>query len=336
MRTVVALGGNALLQRGEELTSSNQRRNVRAACEALAPVATEHELVISHGNGPQVGLLALQGAAYEKVPTYPLDVLGAETQGMIGYLIAQEIGNLLPFDKPVACLLTMIEVDLDDPALDSPTKPIGPWYTTDEADRLRDERGWTFTSDGESSRRVVASPLPQRIFEMRQIRWLLEHQSLVICAGGGGIPTAYGDDNRLAGVDAVIDKDRASELLATGLDADLFVMVTDTDAAYIGWGTPGARAISRAHPDALLERLDEFGEGSMRPKIEAACQFARATGNRAVIGSHDQIGRLIAGDAGTVVSTDDIGIEFRTPRSDGNADPARDTRTQPSTESRRP
>ncbi len=314
MRTVVALGGNALIQRGEEMTSSNQRRNVRAACEALAPVAADHELVISHGNGPQVGLLALQGAAYEKVPTYPLDVLVAETQGMIGYLIAQEIGNLLPFDKPVACLLTMIEVDPNDPAFDKPTKPIGPWYTTVEASRLRDERGWTFMFDGDSARRVVASPLPQRIFEMRQIRWLLEHQSVVVCAGGGGIPTAYRDGKQLAGIDAVIDKDRATELLATGLEADLFVMVTDIDAAYIDWGTPDAQAIGRAHPDALLDRLGEFGEGSMQPKIEAACRFALSTGNRAVIGSLEQLGRLMAGDAGTIVSTEHAGIQFRGPQ----------------------
>ena len=276
MRVVVALGGNALLRRGEEMTSRNQRQNVRAACEELAPVARAHELVISHGNGPQVGLLALQGAAYEKVPTYPLDVLGAETQGMIGYLVSQEIGNLLPFDKPIACLLTMIEVDPDDPAFDNPTKPIGPLYTEKQAHDLAIGRGWQFKPDGESQRRVVPSPRPKRIFEMRQIRWLLEQGTLVICAGGGGIPTAYDSQGRLIGVEAVIDKDHASKMLASNLDADIFVLVTDIDGAYVDWGTPEQRLITRAHPDALMARLDEFRSGSMRPKIEAACEFAQS------------------------------------------------------------
>ena len=177
MRVVVALGGNALLRRGEEMTSENQRENVRVACDALAPVAMEHELVVSHGNGPQVGLLALQGAAYEKVPTYPLDVLGAETQGMIGYLVEQELGNRLPFERPLATLLTMIEVDPDDPAFQDPSKPIGPIYDRAAADALMAERGWTFKLDGDAFRRVVPSPEPKRIFELRQIQWLLEHQA---------------------------------------------------------------------------------------------------------------------------------------------------------------
>ncbi len=251
MRVVVALGGNALLRRGEEMTSENQRDNVRVACDALAPVAVEHELVISHGNGPQVGLLALQGAAYEKVPTYPLDVLGAETQGMIGYLVEQELGNRLPFERPLATLLTMIEVDPDDPAFQDPSKPIGPIYDRAAADALTAERGWTFKPDGDSFRRVVASPEPRRIFELRQIQWLLERQTVVICAGGGGIPVAYQPGRQLTGVEAVIDKDRASALLARDLKADVLVMATDADAVYLDWGKPSARAIARAHPDAL-------------------------------------------------------------------------------------
>jgi carbamate kinase len=313
MRIVVALGGNALLQRGEEMTSLNQRHNIADACAGLAPIAAEHELVISHGNGPQVGLLALQGAAYDTVPTYPLDVLGAETQGMIGYLISQEMGNRLPFDHAIACLLTMIEVDPNDPAFDDPTKPIGPMYTQAQADELHAERGWSFKPDGASIRRVVASPRPKQIFELRQIRWLLEHRALVICAGGGGIPTAYDEHHHLVGVEAVIDKDHASELLATGLGADLFIMATDTDAAYVGWGTPDARRITRAHPDALIERLDEFAVGSMRPKIEAACNFARQSGKCAVIGSHTDLAHLARGEHGTVVSTDQPGLELATP-----------------------
>ncbi len=269
----------------------------------------EHELVVSHGNGPQVGLLALQGAAFEKVPTYPLDVLGAETQGMIGYLVEQELGNRLPFDRPLATLLTMIEVDPDDPAFNDPTKPIGPIYDRAAADALKAERGWEFKPDGDAFRRVVASPEPKRIFELRQIQWLLEHQSVVICAGGGGIPVAYRSGRQLVGVEAVIDKDRASALLAQDLKADVFVMATDADAVYFDFGKPTARAIARAHPDALMEHSSEFGEGSMLPKVAAACDFARSSGGKAAIGGLADIGDLLEDKAGTIVSVDVDGIE---------------------------
>jgi carbamate kinase len=219
------------------LTAENQRENVRHACQALAPLTREHELVISHGNGPQVGLLALEGAAYAKVETYPLDVLDAETQGMIGYLIMQELGNLLPHGKPLSTLLTMIEVDPQDPAFGNPTKPIGPIYTSDEATRLAEEKGWTFKPDGDSMRRVVPSPRPRHIFGIEPVGWLLQHGSVVICAGGGGIPTIYTREagaagRRLAGVEAVIDKDRASALLACDLHADALLIVTDVDAVH--------------------------------------------------------------------------------------------------------
>ena len=196
------------------MTVDNQRANVRVACDRLAPIAEHHELVISHGNGPQIGLLALEEAAYEDVPDSPLDVLGAETQGMIGYLVEQELGNRLPFEKPIASLLTMIEVDPDDPAFGNPTKPIGPLYTNEEAEKLAADRGWVFKPDGDSLRRVVPSPKPLRIFEHRPIRWMLEQGCVVICAGGGGIPTVYGPGRQLVGVEAVIDKDHASALLA--------------------------------------------------------------------------------------------------------------------------
>ncbi len=310
MRVVVALGGNALLRRGEEMTSENQRENVRVACDALAPVAMEHELVISHGNGPQVGLLALQGAAFEKVPTYPLDVLGAETQGMIGYLVEQELGNRLPFERPLATLLTMIEVDPDDPAFQEPSKPIGPIYDRAAADALEADRGWTFKLDGDAFRRVVPSPEPKRIFELRQIQWLLERQTVVICAGGGGIPVAYQPGRQLVGVEAVIDKDRASALLAQDLKADVFVMATDADAVYLDWGKPTSRAIARAHPDALMEHASEFGAGSMLPKVSAACDFARASGGKAAIGGLSDIGGMLEEKAGTIVSADVDGIEY--------------------------
>jgi carbamate kinase len=311
MRLVVALGGNALLRRGQQMSVANQRENVRTACDRLAPLALEHELVISHGNGPQIGLLALEEAAYEETPDAPLDVLGAETQGMIGYLVEQEMGNRLPFDKPLASLLTMIEVDPADPAFADPTKPIGPLYTAADADRLAREQGWAFKADGDSMRRVVPSPAPKRIFEHRPIRWLLDQGCVVICAGGGGIPTAYVSDRQLEGVEAVIDKDHASGLLARDIDADLLIMATDAPAAFVNFGIPGQKAIVRANPDALLDQhRSEFAAGSMLPKIIAACDFARATGKDAVIGALADIGGMVTGGAGTRVSVAAPGVQL--------------------------
>lgn len=314
MLIVTALGGNALLRRGQALTAENQRENVAIAARALAPVAMEHTLVVGHGNGPQVGLLALQGAAYGKVETYPFDVLGAQTEGMIGYMIEQELGNLLPFERPLATLLTMVEVDAADPAFANPTKFIGPIYTKEAADRLAAEKGWVFKADGESWRRVVPSPIPRRIFELRPIRWLLERNTVVIAAGGGGIPTMYvpgeepGGRRRLVGVECVIDKDLATELLARELDADLLAILTDVDAIYVDWGTPNQRAIRSASPQALAGL--SFPAGSMGPKVEAACRFATATGKRACIGSLKDLSAMIAGTAGTTVTTAVEGIAF--------------------------
>lgn len=311
MRVVVALGGNALLRRGQPMTAENQRENVRVACDHLAPIGEKHELIISHGNGPQIGLLALEQAAYTEVPESPLDVLGAETQGMIGYLVEQELGNRLPFDKPLASLLTMIEVDPDDPAFTDPSKPIGPLYSAAEADKLAAERGWAFKPDGDSMRRVVPSPVPKRIFELRPIRWLLDQGCVVICAGGGGIPVAYRPGRQLTGVEAVIDKDRASALLARDVGADLLIMATDAAAVFIGFGTPQQRAIAAANPDALLAGYEaEFAAGSMLPKVIAACDFARATGKPAAIGALADIDAMLAGTAGTGVTTAVTGVEF--------------------------
>jgi len=269
--------------------------------------------VISHGNGPQVGLLALQGSAYTAVDTYPLDVLGAQTEGMIGYIIQQELGNELPFQRPLATLLTMIEVDADDPAFANPTKPIGPLYDAEEAGRLEKEKGWVFKPDGDSLRRVVASPKPKRIFGIAAIAALLERGAVVICAGGGGIPTRYIDESvpagkRLVGVEGVIDKDLASALLAIDLEADVLVIVTDVDAAYADWGTPKQRAIRRATPEALAE--GGFAEGSMGPKIRAACQFVEKTGGRAAIGAIQDTAKLVRGEAGTIVAPDAQGVEM--------------------------
>jgi carbamate kinase len=300
MRVVVALGGNALLKRGEPMTAAHQRANVRVAARALATIAREHELVVSHGNGPQVGLLALQGEAYNDVEGYPLDVLGAETQGMIGYLVEQELGNLLPFERPLATLLTMVEVDPDDPAFVDPTKFVGPIYDEARATALAAEKGWAVKRDGAHWRRVVPSPRPQRIFEIRPMRWLLERGAVVICAGGGGIPTAYapGESRQLLGVEAVIDKDLATSLLARELEADVFVMATDVDGVYTDWGTPDQRRIHRISPDDLAAM--SFPAGSMGPKVTAAVDFA-ATGKRAAIGALDDIEGLVAGTAGTSV-----------------------------------
>ncbi|NVZ64676.1 carbamate kinase [Pseudomonas gingeri] len=308
MRIVVALGGNALLRRGEPMTADNQRANIRIATEQIARIHPGNQLVIAHGNGPQVGLLSLQAAAYTQVSPYPLDVLGAETEGMIGYIIEQELGNLLDFEVPFATLLTQVEVDPGDPAFQHPSKPIGPVYAKAEAERLAAEKGWSIAPDGDKFRRVVASPKPKRIFEIRPIKWLLDKGSIVICAGGGGIPTMYGEDGKLKGIEAVIDKDLCSALLAEQLDSDLLVIATDVNAAFVDWGQPSQKAIAQAHPDDL-EKLG-FAAGSMGPKVQAACEFARHTGKVAVIGSLADIEAIVQGKAGTRVSTAQPGIVY--------------------------
>jgi carbamate kinase len=290
------------------MTVERQRANVRRAAEALAPVARAHELVISHGNGPQVGLLALQAEAGNDADRVPLDVLGAQTEGMIGYMIEQELGNLLPFEVPFATLLTMVEVDPADPAFAKPDKPIGPVYSEEEARRLAKERGWSVARDGDRWRRVVASPLPKRIFEIRPVKWLLEKGTIVICGGGGGIPTIYGEDGKLNGVEAVIDKDRAAALLAQQLEADFFIMATDVPAVIVGWGTAAHRAVRRASPAALARFT--FAAGSMGPKVEAARDFAERTGKTAAIGALQDISRILGGEAGTLVSNDVATIEW--------------------------
>jgi carbamate kinase len=297
MRIVVALGGNALLKRGEPMTHDVQRANIRVAAQALAPVAKQHQLVLAHGNGPQVGLLALQAAAYKDVEAYPLDVLWAQTEGMIGYMIEQELGNLLPFEVPFATILTMVEVDPNDPAFQNPTKFVGPVYEKEEADRLKAEKDWVFKQDGAKWRRVVPSPLPKRIFELRPVKWLLEKGTVVICAGGGGIPTMYeaGKQRSLAGIEAVIDKDLATSL-ALALEADLFVIATDVDVLS-GLGKP-----SRVCWVADYRRLASASiPGWLDGSKSAAIQFVEKTGKRAAIGSLKDIEQIVAGTAGTNV-----------------------------------
>lgn len=272
------------------------------AAQALSKLARTHELVVTHGNGPQVGLLALQGYAYKPDEAFPLDVLGAETEGMIGYMIEQELGNLLPPEAPLATILTMIEVDAKDPAFDDPTKFIGPVYEKEQAETLAAEKGWSIRQDGDKWRRVVASPLPKRIFQIRPIKWLVDNKTTVICAGGGGIPTVYGHDGKLGGIDAVIDKDLASELLARELEADLLICATDVDAVYLNWDSDDRKAIKRTSPQSIREY--GFASGSMGPKVEAACQFVEMTGKAAAIGALNDLEEIVAGDKGTTIAPD--------------------------------
>jgi carbamate kinase len=301
MRIVVALGGNALLKRGEPMTADSQRANVRRAAAALAElVKAGHSLVITHGNGPQVGLLALQAAATPDAP-FPLDVLDAETAGMIGYVIQQELGNVVK-DRRFATLLTQVRVDPRDPAFTRPAKPIGPVYDEATARRLSAERGWTVAPDNDRWRRVVPSPKPLEILEAEVLAFLVERGVIVICAGGGGIPVVALEDGSVAGVEAVIDKDLASSLLARQLGADMLIMLTDVDAVYLDWGTPKARPLG--HVQAGEFSAASFPAGSMGPKVEAAIAFAEATGNPAAIGSLEDAAAIVAGRRGTRITAD--------------------------------
>jgi carbamate kinase len=313
MRIVVALGGNALLKRGEPMTHDVQRANIQVAARSLAPVAKKHQLVMAHGNGPQVGLLALQASAYKDVEAYPLDVLGAQTEGMIGYMIEQEMGNLLPFKVPFATILTMVEVDPKDSAFQNPTKFVGPVYEEEQANKLKQEKGWVFKLDGTKWRRVVPSPLPKRIFEIKPIKWLLDKGTIVICAGGGGIPTMYDPAKKrwLTGIEAVIDKDLASELLAEEVEADLFVIATDVKGVFLDWGKPEQRMLTKITPGELKDH--PFPAGSMGPKVAAAVQFVEKTGKRAAIGSLEDIEEIVAGKAGTNVVPDKPVKKFSKP-----------------------
>ncbi|WP_075213952.1 carbamate kinase [Mongoliimonas terrestris] len=300
MRIVVALGGNALLRRGEPMTAEAQHTNVRVAADALADLARDHQIIVAHGNGPQVGLMALQAAAYAPDSLWPLDILGAETEGMIGYLIEQELMNALPAGTDCATLLTRVEVDPNDAAFSRPTKPIGPVYDAEDGRRIRAENGWSMVEDAAGGlRRLVPSPLPVDILGIRSIRLLVEAGVCVICAGGGGIPVVRGADGKMGGVEAVIDKDRTSALLAEALDADVLLMLTDVEAVFQDWGGPDQAAIGRVTPDALDAMT--FAAGSMGPKTTAASKFVRAGGAMAGIGRLQDARRIVEGRAGTQV-----------------------------------
>ncbi len=301
MRIVAALGGNALLRRGEAMTAENQRVNVRKAAAALAElVGMGHSLVITHGNGPQVGVLALQAAASPEA-TFPLDVLDAESAGMIGYVLQQELGNVMK-NRLFATLLTQVKVDPQDPAFRAPTKPIGPPYDESAARKLAAERGWQIAPDNDKWRRVVASPKPLAILESKVLAFLIERGVIVICAGGGGIPVVELSNGSIAGVEAVIDKDLASSLLAQQLDADLLLLLTDVEAVYLNWGTPKAEALGHVAASDLSQ--EQFAAGSMRPKIEAAIEFARSMRKPAAIGRLEDAAEIVGGTRGTRISAD--------------------------------
>jgi carbamate kinase len=312
MRIVVALGGNALLRRGELPTATAQQRNVEVAVDAIAEIAREHDVVVTHGNGPQVGLLALQGAAFGDVPVYPLDVLGAESEGMIGYLLDQGLANRLP-GRRVATLLTQVVVDPADPAFRRPTKPIGPVYSAADAEIIAAERDWAIAPDGAGWRRVVPSPEPREIVELETIRLLVDAGVLVICSGGGGIPVVR-RSGALHGVEAVIDKDLSAELLAELVGADLLLMLTDVPAVEAGWGSPHARPIRTATVWELRQLA--FADGSMGPKVEAACRFVERTGERAGICALADAAAIVRGDAGTIVTLEPATVMTALSRTD--------------------
>lgn len=303
---VIALGGNALLQRGEPVSAEHQRKNMRVAGASIAEVALEHHVVLTHGNGPQVGLLALKEASYSDIFQNPLDVLGAETEGMIGYLIEQELSNRLP-GREILTILTRVEVDPADPAFQNPTKPIGPVFGPEEARRIAKKLGWSLAPDGDGLRRVVPSPLPKEIIPAKIFRRLLVRGVLVICAGGGGIPVVWDEEKGWRGVEAVIDKDRTASLLAQEVGAHALVMLTDVPAVQIGFGTPEARDLRRTTPSELKALAKEFPVGSMGPKITSAMEFVEATGGFAAIGSLKDAPAILRQEAGTLVVPDEEG-----------------------------
>ncbi|NNL84594.1 MAG: carbamate kinase [Myxococcales bacterium] len=305
MLVVVALGGNALIRRGEPADVETQRRNAARAARAIAELAESHRVVVTHGNGPQVGLLALQSEAYRAVSPYPLDVLGAESEGMIGYLLEQELRGAMP-GREVATLLTQVEVDPRDPAFAKPSKPVGPIYSAEEARSLATKRGWTLTQD-ESGRyqRVVPSPEPIAILELATIRLLVDAGVVAVCVGGGGIPVTISHGGSPRGAEAVIDKDFASALLATNLAADALLLLTDQPAVFADWPNPATQRIPVATPSELRART--FEAGSMAPKVEAACRFVDATRGRAGIGALADASRLLDGRTGTTVVSESIG-----------------------------
>lgn len=297
---VVALGGNALLHRGDPLEADIQRRNIITAAKTIADIAQRYNVVLVHGNGPQVGLLALQGMEYQAVAPYPLDVLGSETQGMIGYMLMQELKNIAPHTQ-VSCLLTQVVVDHEDSAFLEPTKPIGPVYKKEEAIALAEKYNWVIKPDGPYFRRVVPSPQPTRIVESDAITTLIAEGHMVICTGGGGIPVIE-KDNQFIGIEAVIDKDMSAAFLAKQIHADALLILTDANAVYTDWGKPTQTALTHTTPDEL--KAFSFDAGSMGPKINASCDFIRHGGQFVGIGALQDGLRILDGMAGTQITHD--------------------------------
>ncbi|MGN1078690.1 MAG: carbamate kinase [Alphaproteobacteria bacterium] len=298
MKVVIALGGNALLRRGERADADVQMANVRIAAKAVAEIAKEHNVVLTHGNGPQVGLLALQADAYKDVTPYPFDVLGAESQGMIGYMVAQCVGNDLP-DRQVVNIITQTEVDPNDPAYSDPRKFVGPVYDKETAEKLAAERGWTVAADGKYFRRVVPSPQPKKIVEIDTIRQLVDSGAMVIASGGGGIPVIRNEQGRLEGSEAVIDKDMSASIMAAELDADALLILTDAPSIALDWGTPDQKEIKEVSPEKLQEY--SFAKGSMGPKVEAVCRFANTGKGFGAVGRLEDALDILNGKAGTII-----------------------------------
>ncbi|MCP2341273.1 carbamate kinase [Actinomadura rupiterrae] len=300
MRVVVALGGNALIRRGDRPDAELQRSNLQTAVRSLTPLAERHELIITHGNGPQVGVLSLESISDPNLSRpYPLDTIGAETQGMIGYWMLQALQNALP-GRQVLALVTQTLVSAVDPAFDDPTKFVGQVYSREDAEKYAKEYGWTVKQDGDYWRRVVPSPQPQRVIETRLIRQAVRSGTVVVCAGGGGIPVYRNDVGQLEGLEAVVDKDLTAALLAETLEADAFLILTDVPNVVRGFGTPKAEPITHTTPFEL--RSDDYPAGSMGPKIEAVCGFVETTGDMAAIGRVDQCVQILEGTAGTIVT----------------------------------
>lgn len=305
MKVVIALGGNALLRRGERADADVQMANVRIAAKAVAEIAKEHNVVLTHGNGPQVGLLALQADAYKDVTPYPFDVLGAESQGMIGYMVAQCVGNDLP-DRQVVNIITQTEVDPKDPAYTDPRKFVGPVYDKETAEKLAAERGWTIAADGKYFRRVVPSPQPKKIVEIETIRQLVDSGAMVIASGGGGIPVIRNEQGKLEGSEAVIDKDMSASIMADELDADALLILTDAPSIALDWGTPDQKEIKEVSPEKLKEY--SFAKGSMGPKVEAVCRFANTGKGFGAVGRLEDALDILNGKAGTIIRK---GAEFK-------------------------
>jgi carbamate kinase len=300
MRVIVALGGNAVLRRSQRADVEPQIANVAQAAKTLAKLAEKHELIITHGNGPQVGLLALESANDPRLTRpYPFDTLGAETQGMIGYWMLQALQNALP-GRQVLAMVTQTLVSAVDPAFENPTKFVGPVYDQDEAMKLAKEYGWTVAADGHDWRRVVPSPTPQRVVETRLISKMVREGVVVICAGGGGIPVIRDEHGRLSGVEAVIDKDSTASMLAEALECDAFLILTDVPRVLKDFGTERQSELANTTPHEL--RALDFPAGSMGPKVEAVCRFVETTGDMAAIGELGQAEQILEGTAGTIVT----------------------------------